>query len=206
LCILILGDSLAVGVPIDIYQRWWLQLRHRLEVALPGRVIAVDNWAVAGSQVEVLESAAHDQPAVTTYDLAIVIEGVNDEHRMSAAEWLPRYEAAIATLQAKGLTVIVTAPPPNYENGAFGTRYDPFAAAVRDVAARGRPLLDIAGRWHADGPALAGTYYADVIHQNAAGQDVMAAMAFDVVLESIGADTAARPPASGVEGRAERHR
>lgn len=185
LCILILGDSIAEGVPIAGDARWWPRLRALLDAALPGRPIAIDNWAVSGSQVAVLESAARDQLEVGTYDLAIVIEGVNDEHVMSADSWRPRYETAIAALEAKGLTVIVAAPPPNYENGAFGTRYDAVAAAVRDVASRGRPLFDIAARWHADGPEVAGTYYVDLIHQGMTGQVLMATMARDVVFEAL---------------------
>ena len=186
LCIIVLGDSIAVGVTVDVEERWWRQLRRHLEADLPGRVIAIDNWAIPGSQVAVLESAARDQPAIATYDIAIVIEGVNDEHVMSADAWRPRYEAAIATLEAKGLTVIVAAPPPDFENGAFGTRYDAVAEAVREVASRGRPLLDIAGRWHVDGPAVAGTYYSDRIHQSLPGQQLMAAMARVLVVATLG--------------------
>ena len=193
LCIIVLGDSIAVGVTVDEEERWWRQLLRHLEADLPGRVIAIDNWAISGSQVAVLESAARDQPTIDTYDLAIVIEGVNDEHVMSAEAWRPRYEAAIATLEAKGLTVIVSTPPPLFEGGVFGTRYDAVAATVRDVASRGRPLLDIAGRWHADGPAIAGTYYSDPIHPSRDGQIVMASMARRLVLETVGSSALARP-------------
>jgi lysophospholipase L1-like esterase len=193
LCIIVLGDSIAVGVTVDVEERWWRQLRRHLEADLPGRVIAIDNWAISGSQVAVLESAARDQPAIGTYDLAIVIEGVNDEHVMSADAWRPRYEAAIATLEAKGLTVILAAPPPIFEHGAFGDRYDPVAGAVREVASRGRLLLDIAGRWHADGPEVAGAYYSDPIHPSRDGQVVMASMARELVLETVGSSAMAEP-------------
>ena len=190
LCILILGDSIADGVPLEGDRRWWRQLQRDLAAALPNRTIQVDDWAIPGAQISVLESAARDQREVGTYDIAIVIEGVNDEHVMGAEAWRPRYEASIESLEAKGLTVIVTAPPPIFENGAFGTRYEPFAQAVRDVASRGRPLLDISSRWRADGPTVAATYYADLIHQSAGGQDVMASMARDIVLEAIPAEPA----------------
>jgi lysophospholipase L1-like esterase len=186
LCILILGDSIAAGVPIAGDGRWWPHLRSLLASALPRRTIAIDSWAVPGSQVAVLESAASDQPDVGTYDLAIVIEGVNDAHVLSAESWRRRYAAAIAELEEKGLIVVVGVPPPSFENGDFGTRFDAIAAAVRVVSATGRPLLDIAARWRADGAARAGSYYADAIHQSAAGQDLMATMARDVVLEAIG--------------------
>ena len=186
LCVLILGDSIAAGVPISGDGRWWRHLRSLLAAALPGRTVAVDNWAVPGSQIAVLESAAKDQPDVGTYDLAIVIEGVNDAHVLSADSWRQRYEAAITDLEAKGLIVVVGVPPPSFENGDFGTRFDGIAAAVRVVSATGRPLLDIAARWRADGAARAGAYYADAFHQSAAGQNLMATMARDVVLETIG--------------------
>ena len=185
LCIVILGDSIGVGVPVVGEDRWWPRLRRMLQASLPGRSIEIDNWAVSGSQVDVLESAVRDQPDLATYDLAIVIEGVNDEVARPIDEWHRRYEAAIAAMQAKGLIVVVTAPPPNFDNGAFGTRYDATAAAVRDVAAGGRPLLDLAARWRADGPAVAGAYYVDYVHQSLAGQIRMAELARDVVLEAI---------------------
>jgi lysophospholipase L1-like esterase len=196
LCILVLGDSIAEGIPVDGERRWYRQLRAQLQAALPDRTVAIDNWAIAGSQVWVLASAARDQPAIETYDLAIVIEGVNDEHVMPVETWLPRYEQAIEMLEAKGLTVILGTPPPSYENGAFMTRYDPVAAAVRDVASRGRPLLDIAARWLADGPAVAGRYYADLIHQSGEGQDLMAVLARDVVLDTVRAMDDMAGPAS----------
>ena len=185
LCIVVLGDSIGVGAPLSGDDRWWVRLRGLLEASLPGRTIAIDNWAVSGSQVDFLESAARDQPEIGTYDLAIVIEGVNDTYHTPAVAWRPRYEAAISMLEAKGLMVVVTAPPPLLDDGAFGTQFDATAAIVRAVAGAHRPLLDIAARWRADGPVLAGTYYADAIHQGPAGQRLMATMARDVVLETI---------------------
>ena len=189
LCVLVLGDSIAEGVPVTGDARWWPTLRGLLQRDLADRRIEIDSWAVSGSRVDVLESAATDQPNVATYRIAIVIEGVNDEHSMTAAAWAPRYGAAVTALEAKGLTVIVATPPPSFENGAFGARYEPFAAAVRTIAAGRRPLLDIAARWRADGPAVAGAYYVDLVHQSAAGQALMAALARDQVLAAL------RPPA-----------
>ena len=186
LCILVLGDSIAEGTPLSGDDRWWVQLRKLLEPDLDGRSVEVDSWAVPGSRVDVLESAARDQPALAGYDIAIVIEGVNDEIVLSIAQWRPRYEAAIGAIERQGPTVIVGTPPPNFENGTFATRYDPTAAALREVAAAGhRPLLDIAARWHADGAAKASTYYSDLIHQGPAGQALMAQMARDVVLDTV---------------------
>ena len=186
LCIVILGDSIAQGVPVVGDDRWWPRLRALLQAALPGRTIEIDDWAVSGSKIDVLESAARDQPDVGTFDLAIVIEGVNDEVSLPVDAWRPRYEAAVANLEAKGLIVVVTTPPPAFVDGAFGTRYDGFAAAIRQVAGGKRPLLDIAARWRVDGPTLAATYYVDAVHQALPGQILMATMARDVVLEAIG--------------------
>ena len=186
LCILILGDSIGVGVPVEGDDRWWIRLRNGLAKDLPGRAVEIDNWAVSGSRVDVLESAARDQPDLITYDIAIVIEGVNDLNDVTVDEWRPHYAAAIAALEAKGLIAILATPPPDFANATFGTRYDGTAAAIRDLAASGsRPLLDLAARWRSDGAERAATYYVDFIHQGVAGQKVMAAMAREVVLDAL---------------------
>jgi hypothetical protein len=187
LCIVVLGDSIGVGVPVEGDDRWWPRLRRLLEADLPGRTIQIDNWAVSGSQVDVLESVARDQPELPTYDIAIVVEGVNDLVARSVEAWGPRYEAAVTAIEARDVTVIVTTPPPSFENGAFGSRYDGLAAAVRAMAGPHRLLLDLATRWRADGPAIAAAYYVDSIHQALPGQIVMAALARDAVLKAIGA-------------------
>jgi lysophospholipase L1-like esterase len=187
LCIVILGDSIASGVPLNGDDRWWVQLGSLLSAALPDRRVVVESWAVPGSRVDLLESVAHDQPALDSYDLAIVIEGVNDEVALPLDVWRLRYEAAIAAIERSGLVVVLGTPPPSFENGAFATRYDPTAAALREIAAGRRPLLDIAARWHADGAVVAAAYYADLIHQGAIGQQLMAEMARDVVLGAVGA-------------------
>jgi lysophospholipase L1-like esterase len=185
LCIVILGDSVADGTPLTGDDRWWVRLRALLGSALPDRHVVVDSWAVPGSRVDVLESAARDQPALASYDLAIVIEGVNDEVVMPIEAWRQRYEAAIAAIDAARLIVVVGTPPPTFDNGAFASRYDATAAAIRAIASEHRPLLDIAARWHADGAAVAATYYSDLIHQGPIGQRLMAELARDVVLEAM---------------------
>jgi len=184
LCILVLGDSIAAGVPLSGDDRWWVHLAGTLGTALPDRTVVIDSWAVPGSRVDVLESAARDQSAIDSYDIAIVIEGVNDEIVQPVDTWQARYEAVIAAMEQRGLIVIVGTPPPGFQDGAFATRYDPTANALREVA-HGRPLLDIAARWHADGAAVAATYYSDLIHQSEAGQLLMAEMAHEVVLHAI---------------------
>jgi lysophospholipase L1-like esterase len=186
LCILVLGDSIAAGEPLRGSDRWWALLASALGSALPDYDVAVDSWAVSGSQIDVLESAARDQPALDSYQIAIVIEGVNDEATLPIDDWRKRYEAAIAAMERRGLVVVVGTPPPSFERGGFMTRYDVTAATLREVAANRRPLLDVAARWHADGAATASAYYADLIHQSAVGQRVMAEMARDVVFEAIG--------------------
>jgi len=186
LCIIVLGDSIAAGAPLTSDDRWWVRLAKLLGPDLPGRRVVVDSWGVPGSHVDVLESAAHDQPGLATYDLAIVIEGINDVNAGPIAQWRPRYEAALAAIQRPGLTVIVGTPPPNLENGAFDGRYDALAAALRDIATAGhRPLLDIDASWHDVGVATASTYYVDAIHQSAAGQTRMARLAHDLVLDTL---------------------
>lgn len=184
LCVLVLGDSIASGVPLEGDDRWWVRLEATLGAALPNRRVVVDSWAVPGSRVEVLESAARDQPALETYDVAIVIEGVNDESITPLDVWRGRYEAAIDAIEGRGLIVVVGTPPPSFENGAFATRYDSTAEALREVA-DGRQLLDIAARWRADGATVAAAYYSDLIHQGEAGQQIMADMALPVVLKAI---------------------
>jgi len=185
LCIVILGDSIGVGAPLTGDDRWWPQLRGLLEVALPGRTIAIDNWAVSGSQVDLLESSAA-QPAIASYDLAIVLEGVNDVRVATPIDaWRSRYEAAVARIESQGTTVILATPPPEVSNGSFDTRFDPLAAAIRAVAATNRSLVDLSARWRADGATAATTYYVDEIHQGPAGQAVMAMLTRDVVLEAL---------------------
>jgi len=187
LCILVLGDSIASGVPLAGNERWWVRLQSLLGAALPDRRVVVDSWAVPGSRVDVLESAARDQPAIDSYDVALVIEGVNDVGALTLDAWLARYKAAIADIEGHGLLVVVGTPPPNFGEGAFGSVYDRTAAAIRSLATGRRPVMDIAERWRADGPAIAATYYADLIHQNAVGQQVMAQMASDVIRGAIDA-------------------
>ena len=185
-CIVVLGDSIGVGVPVEGDDRWWIRLRNALATDLPGRDVEIDNWAVSGSRVDVLESAARDQPDLATYDVAIVIEGVNDLNDVSVVDWRPHYASAITALEAKGLIAILGTPPPSFENGAFGTRYDATASAIREVAASGsRPLFDIAARWRRDGATVAASYYVDFVHQSAAGQALMASMARDIVLAAL---------------------
>ncbi len=182
LCIVVLGDSIAAGVPLEGDDRWWMRLEHALADALPGRQVAVVNWAVPRSRVDVLESAANDQPALESFDIAIVLEGVNDVDHTPTDEWAKRYEAAVERMEERGLHVVVAAPPPNFENGAIQHRHDEVDDAVRAVAGPDRPLLDIAARFRADGDEAAASYYSDNLHQGDAGQRVIAEMATNTVL------------------------
>ena len=197
LCIVVLGDSIGVGAPLTGDDRWWSQLRRLLEAALRGRSVVVDNWAVSGSQVDLLEAIARD-PELGSYDLAIVFEGVNDvQVSLPIAAWQPRYERAIAGIEAAGTTVILATPPPQVSGEAFDTRFDALADAIRSLARSDRPTLDLAARWRADGAIAATTYYVDYIHQSAAGQARMATLARDVVLEAIGRRDRGKPSPAG---------
>ena len=187
LCVLVLGDSIAAGVPLSGRDRWWAKVEDQVAVALPKRPIAVESWAVPGGGIDVLESAAA-QPALDSYDAAIVFEGVNDVGFVPLAKWTARYEAAVVSMESRGLIVIIGTPPPSFEDGEFKTRYDAVASVLRGVADRDRPLLDIAARWHSDGAALAATYYSDLIHQGAVGQSLMADLARETLLAAVKAN------------------
>ena len=187
LCIVVLGDSTAAGVPLEGDDRWWKRMENALAAALPDHQVAVANWAVPRSRVDVLESAANDQPALESFDIAIVLEGVNDVGRTPVDEWSKRYQAAVERMEARGLAVVVAAPPPNFENGAMQDRHDEIDDAVRAMAKDDRPLLDIAARFREDGDKAAASYYFDSLHQDDAGQQVIADMATDVVLRLLGA-------------------
>ena len=182
LCVLVLGDSLAAGVPLEGADRWWMRLERALAEALPGRQVAVVNWAVPRGRVNVLESAANDQPDLESFDIAIVIEGVNDVNHTPTDEWAKRYGAAVDRIEERGLTVVVAAPAPSFHDGAFETRYDAVDNAVRAMAAPDRPLLDIAAAFRAAGSGVAAGYYADGLHQSDAGQQVIARMATQAVM------------------------
>jgi lysophospholipase L1-like esterase len=181
LCILILGDSIADGTPLTGDDRWWVRLESKLSESLPDRDVIVDSWAVPGSRVDVLQSAA-EQASLPSYDLALVIEGVNDAAATPLDEWQRRYARAIETLERRGLHVILATPPPTLVDGAFTERYEPTTKAIRQVAGRHLPLVDIAEEWRSDGAAVAGSYYADLIHQSAAGQARMADLAIPVIV------------------------
>ena len=183
MCVVVLGDSIAYGTPLEGVERWPSRLERLLVAALPGRAVAVSNWGVPGSRVDVLAAAATAQPALDTFDVAIVIEGVNDAAWSPLETWRSAYEAAIEAMERRGLTVIIGTPPPTLEAGVFTSRYEPTTAALRDVAGAVRPRLDIDARWRRDGATTAAAYYTDLIHQSAAGQQLMAELGRDIVLE-----------------------
>ena len=182
LCIVVLGDSIAAGVPLEGDERWWMRMEDALAAALPNRPVAVANWAVPRSRLDVLESATTDQPALDSFDIAIVLEGVNDVGRTPVDAWAKGYEAAVERMEARGLTVVVATPPPNFEDGAIQHRHDEIDDAVRAMTSHHRPLLDIAARFMADGNGTAGSYYVGNLHQGDAGQRVIADMATSIVL------------------------
>ncbi len=194
LCIVILGDSTAEGVPLEGADRWWVQLGDRLRDALPGRPVEIDSWAVPASRIDVLESAAVDQPELASFDIAIVLEGVNDIGHTPLDEWSARYKAVVEQLESKGATVVVTTPLPHFENGAYTARHDALDDAVRSLGGPHRPVLEIARPWLADGPGVGATYYVDTLHVGAAGQRRMADLALDVILRVVEQSAAGMRP------------
>ena len=139
LCVVVLGDSIADGTPLTGDDRWWVRLESLLGTELPDRTVVVAAGRSLGSRIDVLEAAARDQAALDSYDVAIVIEGVNDVGVMPLDDWRSRYEAVIERLEQRCLDVILGTPPPSIEGGVFGARYEPLIEAIRAVADPGRP-------------------------------------------------------------------
>ena len=181
LCIVVLGDSIAYGTPLEGDERWPSRLERLLRAEYPGRAVNVANWAVPGSRVDVL-AAATTQASLTTFDIAIVIEGVNDAGWTPLDTWRAEYQAAISAMEGRGLKVVIGTPPPTLIDGQFTPQYDPTTNALREIAGTTRPILDIAARWRRDGAPKAAAYYSDLIHQGPAGQALMAEMARDLVV------------------------
>ena len=180
LCVVVLGDSIAYGTPLEGEERWPSRLERLLEADHPGRSVTVANWAVPGSRVDVL-IAATTQQSISTFDVAIVIEGVNDAAWTPLEVWRASYQTAISALERRRLKVVIGTPPPTLVDGQFTSRYDPTTNALRAIAGSTRPLLDIDARWRSDGATKAAPYYSDLIHQAAPGQVLMAEMARDVL-------------------------
>jgi lysophospholipase L1-like esterase len=180
--ILVLGDSIAAGDPLTGKDRWSATLERLLAAALPERVIHVCNAAVGGSRIDFLESSIAGRSDLDRYDVALVIEGVNDDGFTPLDEWARRYAGAVSLLEAKGLGVVIGTAPPTLVEGQFTARYQPIAEELRRIAAReGRLLLDVDRHWRDLGPNDAGPFYSDLIHQGPAGQAVMAEMAASLV-------------------------
>jgi lysophospholipase L1-like esterase len=182
LCIVVLGDSIAYGTPLEGDERWPSLLERLLEARYPGRAVAVANWGVPGSRVDVLAAAATGQESLTTFDVAIVIEGVNDAGWTPLDTWRADYAGAIKAMETRGLKVVIGTPPPTLIDGQFTTQYESTTNVLREIAGTTRPILDIAARWRRDGAPKAMGYYSDLIHQGPAGQALMAEMARDVVV------------------------
>ena len=178
-CILVLGDSIASGEGATGSDRWPARLEALLRTDFPERVVVVSNLALAGSQVELLERQVAEVP-LEPYGVAIVISGVNDTSTRTIDQWAPRYAAVIEALEDAGLKVVIGTAPPTFEGGAFTNRYAEVAEALRTIAGD-RQMLDLGKDWLDLGADTAGDYYDDEIHQNAAGQAVIAEKARVVV-------------------------
>jgi lysophospholipase L1-like esterase len=180
--ILVLGDSIAAGHPLHAPDRWSDTLQAILRVAQPARPVEIRNLAKAGSKVDFLTSSTSTESDLASYRFAIVIEGVNDLVATPLSDWARRYRAAIERLEARGLTVIVGTAPPAFAPGEFLDTYDQVAKTLRLIAAeRSRPLLDIERQWRDLGAAAVKGFYVDVVHQNHAGQAVMADLAASLI-------------------------
>ncbi len=180
--ILVLGDSIAAGDPLTGKDRWSATLERLLAAALLERVVHVCNAAVGGSRIDFLESSIAGRSDLGSYDVALVIEGVNDDGFTPLDEWARRYGAAVAKLEAGGLVVVIGTAPPTLVQGRFTDRYQPIAEELRRIAAvEGRVLLDVDGHWRDLGPEEAGPFYSDLIHQGPAGQAVIAEMAASLI-------------------------
>jgi lysophospholipase L1-like esterase len=180
-CVLVLGDSIAAGEGAAGVDRWPARLEALLRQDLPERNVMVSNWAQGGSQINLLESRVAELP-LGSYDVAIVITGLNDTTVRPLDEWSPRYQAAIEKLESAGLTVVIGTAPPAFEGGVFTDRFAAVADELRVIAGT-RPMLDLEKDWRELGAETAGGYYVDVLHQNAAGQAVIAERARSVLDE-----------------------
>jgi peptidoglycan/LPS O-acetylase OafA/YrhL/lysophospholipase L1-like esterase len=180
-CILVLGDSIAAGEGAAGTDRWPARLEALLREDLPDRNVMVSNWAQGGSQINLLENRVAEMP-LDAYEVAIVITGLNDTSLMRIDQWAPRYVAAIEKLEDAGVKVVIGTAPPTFEGGVFTDRFAAVAEELRDIAGD-RPMLDIAKEWQELGVDTAADYYLDVVHQNAKGQAVIAALARTVVTD-----------------------
>jgi lysophospholipase L1-like esterase len=184
LTILVLGDSIAAGHPLQAPDRWSDVLERTLRVAQPARAIEVRNAARNAAKVDALESSIAAEPDLSRFGIAIVIEGVNDVGITPLDDWAGRYRTAVETLEARGVTVVVGTAPPAFAPGEFFDTYDRVATTLRTIAEeRGRPILDIDRDWRDLGPAAVEGFYVDIIHQNVAGQAVIADLAGSLLLQ-----------------------
>jgi lysophospholipase L1-like esterase len=183
LTILVLGDSIAAGHPLQAPDRWSDVLERTLRLVQPSRVVEIRNLAKNATRVDFLASSIAAEPDLSKYRVAIVIEGVNDVGVTPLDDWARRYRTAVESLEASGVTVVVGTAPPAFAPGEFFDTYDQVATTLRTIAhERGRPLFDIDRQWSDLGPQAVEDFYADIIHQDAAGQITMADLAAPLVL------------------------
>ena len=180
-----LGDSIAAGTYLSAPDRWTDQLEQILDSRLPKKGLTVTNRGAAGAEVDGLEAAV-GRTDIRDFDVAIVIEGVNDVGKTSIEDWAARYEQSVISLEAIGLEVVVGTAPPALRDGQFLDTYNETAARLRAIAGSKRTLLDIDARWRSLGAATVSGYYADLLHQTKSGQTAQAQLAADVLLGLVG--------------------
>ena len=183
--VLVLGDSIAAGYPLVQPNRWSDKLEQGLRQELPDFDVELRNDARSATQIDFLESSVAAHKDLWKYQVAIVIEGVNDVGVIPHAEWVRRYRTVIETIEAGGPAVIIGTPPPILAGGRFHSDGDRVAESLRRIAAQSdRLVLDIALLWRDLGAGAAAKLYADTIHPNLEGQTRIADLALRIALST----------------------
>lgn len=165
--IAVFGDSIAAA-------DWQKLLDDALKARDPTGSYAVDDYAKRATRLDYTEQQVASFPA-TKYQLAIVIVGRNDYKYVwpvaaKIAAYRKRMAAVVASLEKKGLIVLLANAPPDFMNGAITEGTAKLAQLIRDVA--GARLVDLEQLFR-DQPDPA-PLYSDFEHQSAAGQALIA--------------------------------
>jgi lysophospholipase L1-like esterase len=164
----VFGDSIASAA-------WQKLLLDALRERDPSGSYSVSNFAKRATRLDYTErQVATFDP--TEYQLAIVIVGRNDYKYVwpdvaKVAAYEKRMRALIASLESKGLIVLMANAPPDFVDGAITDGTAKLAQLIRDVA--GPRLVDLEKLFRAQpDPAR---LYTDFEHQSAAGAAIIAA-------------------------------
>ena len=164
--IAVFGDSIAAA-------DWQDLLEAALKARDPTGSYVVVNYAKRATRLDYTEQQVASFPA-TKYQLAIVIVGRNDYKHVwpdsvKVAAYQKRMAAVVASLEKKGLIVLMANAPPDFVDGAITEGTAKLAQLIRDVA--GARLVDLEQlfRDQTDPAPL----YSDFEHQTAAGQQLI---------------------------------